>query len=145
MIFLLTIFSLFATPSSNPSARVRFSNGVELQVEVARTFAQRQQGLMNRNHLDENAGMLFIFNHPHKLSFWMKNTYIPLSIAYIDKNKVIKEIYAMEPQVMMHKDQNLTNYPSHCACLYALEVNQGWFRKNKIEVGDKISYSLSTQ
>ena len=113
--------------------KLRFSNGVEIQVEVAESYTDRMQGLMHRTSLDENQGMLFDFKRPQILSFWMKNTYIPLSIGYFDKNKKLKEIYQMKAQAMMARDQDLRSYPSRCRCVYALEVNQGWFKKNKIK------------
>ena len=63
-----------------------------IHVEIAKTPDQHQYGLMNRNSLPENNGMLFIFENEQTLSFWMKNTFIDLSIAYIDKNKQIVDI-----------------------------------------------------
>lgn len=137
-IFLLS----FLWSGDLPMADLSFTSGGKLKIEVARTFSERYQGLMNRTSMPENNGMLFVFDRPQKLSFWMKNTYIPLSVAYLDKNKVIKEMYDMKPQSMMEKTQDLTSYPSKCECQYALEVNQGWFKKNKVKVGDKISYSF---
>ena len=140
-VFLSLIF-LFAMAEDMPKADLTFSNGKKLEIEVASTFSNRYQGLMKRQSLPENSGMLFIFDAPQKLNFWMKNTYIPLSIAYLDKNKVIKEIYQMKAQSMMEREQDLSGYPSRCSCQYALEVNQGWFKKNKVKVGQTISFKL---
>ena len=112
---------------------IQFSNGKRVEVEVAKTFNERNQGLMERTKLENDKGMLFVFESPQKLSFWMKNTYIPLSIAYFDENRKLKEIYDMKPQNMMEKNQDLTSYPSECRCQYALEMRQGWFESNKIK------------
>ena len=102
-----------------------------ITVEIADTPQKRELGLMYRTSLDENKGMLFIFPTPSKLSFWMKNTFIPLSIAFIDEEGTIKEIENMEPETTItHVSKDL--------CKYALEVNQGWFERNNINVGDKV-------
>lgn len=112
-----------------------FDNGKKLVVEVADDHEKRAQGLMNRTKLGENEGMLFVFTRPQSLSFWMKDTYIDLSIAYFDKDKSLKEIYDMKGQSMMEKVQDFSNYPSKCRCQYALEVNKGWFKKHGIKEG----------
>ena len=81
--------------------------------------------------LPENEGMLFVYRREEVLSFWMKNTSIPLSIAFIDKKGVITEIRDMEPMGM---DSVRAAKPAQ----YALEVNRGWFTKNGIKVGAKV-------
>jgi len=103
-----------------------------LRVELALTEEEKSKGLMNRKNLGKNNGMLFIFNYEKNQNFWMKNTYLPLSIAYLDKNGIIREIYDMKPL-----DTSIT-YPSKYPSLYALEVNQGWFTGNKIIRGNKV-------
>jgi len=104
-----------------------------LKVEVADDPYERARGLMYRHHLPEDRGMLFIFPYPQRLSFWMKNTYVPLSIAYVGSDWVIKEIYDMEP---------LDEKPvvSRHAVQYALEVNRGWFRRHGVKVGDTVRF-----
>ena len=126
-----------------PWADLKFKSGPRLKVEVAKTFAERNKGLMYRTSLDKNKGMLFVFENPQRLSFWMKNTYIALSLAYFDKNKILKEIHQLKPQSMMERTQDLRSYPSRCLCQYVLEVNQGWFKKNNVKVGDKFSFKVS--
>jgi uncharacterized membrane protein (UPF0127 family) len=138
MITLLPLFFFFL--EAQDTLKIDFKEGVSLQVEVAATMRARNKGLMDRTHMAKDHGMLFVFERPQRLSFWMKDTYIPLSIAYIDKNKVIKEIYDMKPQNMMERTQDLQSYPSQCDCLYALEVNRGWFQRNKIKVGDTLRF-----
>ena len=118
---------------------VKFTNSkggqIKLNVEVAATEQARQKGLMYRMSLPENDGMLFIFEKDKRLSFWMKNTYIPLDIAYLSKNGIINEI-----QSMMPLDVSLT-YPSKKPAKYALEVNSGWFKRNGIRPGMKLDFN----
>lgn len=115
--------------------QLKFANGKTLTVEVADSPEKRANGLMNRTQLNDDQGMLFIFDQPQQLSFWMKDTFIPLSIAYFDEDKKLKEIYDMKEQNMMERVQDVDSYPSKCRCQYALEVNKGWFEKNKINQG----------
>lgn len=112
-------------------------NGITLNAEFAITEDQQQYGLMNRTELPENFGMLFIFDQEDYRSFWMKNTYVDLSIAYIGANKKILEIIDMAAS-KSSLDANPKTYPSSAKAKYALEVKQGWFKKNKIKVGDSL-------
>ena len=107
-------------------------NGHELYVEVANTRPLRLKGLMHRNHLPENAGMIFIYKFPHKVSMWMKNTLIPLSVAFVDSSGTILNIEHMQPK-------DLTLHHSKGSAKYAIEVNQGWFRLHGISVNDRVS------
>ena len=106
---------------------------VSLLAEIADTEQTRTQGLMFRKTLARDTGMLFVFSHEKRLNFWMKNTFIPLSIAYIGKNGIINELHDMKPL-----DENF--YPSRKAALFALEVHRGWFLENKINPGDKVIF-----
>ena len=103
-------------------------NGHKLTAEVAATDSSRTIGLMHRRMMPENRGMLFIFAHPQPQSFWMMNTYLPLSIAHVDEHGVIVNIADMKP---------LTTdpHPSAKPAKYALEMNQGWFAKRGIKAG----------
>jgi len=103
-----------------------------LTVELARTDAQRSQGLMHRKTLKDGEGMLFIFERDQILSFWMKNTLVPLSIAYISSDGRIFEIYDMEPG-------NLSPVTSSRSGRYALEVPQGYFHRTGIAAGDRLN------
>ena len=105
--------------------------GLDLKVELACTDAQKQQGLMNRSQLGKDQGMFFVFEREQILSFWMKNTLIPLSIAYISAEGKIIDIQDMKPL-----DQ--TPHPSKEVAQYALEVNQGWFQEHQIKVDSLI-------
>lgn len=106
------------------------SRVVRLQVEVAETPEARAQGLMCRTRLDANAGMLFIFDDSLRGSFWMKNTLIPLSIAFIDDRWQILEIQdmAVEPD----PGNPVAYYSPQKPYRYALEVNQGFFARHRI-------------
>ncbi len=132
--FILLSYSNDLTAKSN-TRKLKISNH-EIEVEVARTDKQRSAGLMHRRQLDENSGMLFVFDQEKPLSFWMKNTFIPLSIAFVNSNCVIVDIQKMNPHSLLVKD--LPTYTSKKPAKYALEVNQGWFAKNKVQLGDKL-------
>ena len=101
-------------------------------VEVASTPSTRAEGLMNRDELAKNTGMLFIFPDNRTRSFWMKNTRIPLSIAYINSNREIVRISELKP---FSTDRVPSLYPAR----YALEMNQGWFKEHEISKGALIS------
>ena len=105
---------------------------VKIQAEIARSDAQLEQGLMYRKTLNDGEGMLFVFERDQPLSFWMKNTLIPLSIAYISSSGRILEIYDMEPG-------NLNPVKSSRSARYALEVPQGWFGRAGIGLGDTLN------
>jgi uncharacterized protein len=106
----------------------------EIWVEVVRTPEERAQGLMGRKHLGEDEGMLFIFEKEDYHSFWMKNTLIPLSIAFLDREGKILKIADMEPLT-------LDSHPPPKPILYALEMKKGWFSTNGIQVGDILKFS----
>jgi len=109
---------------------------VKLEVEIADTDERRSQGLMYRQKMTNDCGMLFIFSKEKPLSFWMKNTFIPLSIGFFDKNRKLIEVQEMKPmKSLMEKQAPL--YQSRKPAKYALEVNQGWFKKHKITMGTK--------
>jgi uncharacterized membrane protein (UPF0127 family) len=102
---------------------------ISLSLELATTDSEHTYGLMYRDSIQGDSGMLFVFSNDSYRNFWMKNTKIPLSIAYIDSKGKIMEIYDMKPF-----DTSIT-YPSKYMCRYALEVNKGWFKKFKIRPG----------
>ncbi len=111
-----------------------YIKGKEIWVEVARTPEERAVGLMGRKHLGKEEGMFFIFEKEDYHSFWMKDTLIPLSIAFIDREGRIVKIVDMKPLT-------LTSHPPPKPILYALEMNQGWFAKNGIKAGDAVRFS----
>ena len=103
-----------------------------LNTEVAATNAEMEQGLMYRTKMGDNEGMIFLLGHVERAAFWMKNTLIPLSVAFIDSNGVILEIHDMKPQ-----DESITRSDSKLVA-YALETNLHWFSLNGVKPGDKI-------
>ncbi len=105
--------------------------GHKLTAEVAATNPERMQGLMNRRMLPENRGMLFIFTEEAQHAMWMRNTFIPLSVAFIDSKGIITNIEDMKPQT-----ENA--HPATRPVRYALEMNLGWFAKRGIKAGAKI-------
>ena len=109
-------------------------NQWKITVEIADTRESQEKGLMNRKSLDEDKGMLFVYDRDSRKSFWMKNTLIPLSIAYIAADGTIREIYDMEPFSTRTVD-------SRYSVRYALEVNQGAFQRHGIKVGDKVEFT----
>lgn len=106
-----------------------------VQAEIAETPQAREIGLMHRASLPEDAGMLFIYPEEQRLSFWMKNTRIPLSIAFITSGWVINEILDMDPP---RPGEPPRTYTSRAPARYALEMNQGWFRKKGIGPGARV-------
>lgn len=101
---------------------------VSITLEIAQTDKERARGFMERKHIPDGTGMLFVFEKEQQLRFWMKNTPRPLSIAYIDKAGIIKEIHDLTPF-------SLETVASSFSCMYALEVPQGWFTRAGITVG----------
>lgn len=106
--------------------------GTTITVDLALTGPQMEQGLKYRRRLPEDRGMLFIYSKPVQSPFWMKDTHIPLSIAFINREGRIISIQKMEP------DNDLKIYHPPRPFLYALEMNQGWFQRNNIQAGDKV-------
>jgi len=110
-----------------------------LTTEIASTPAQQERGLMYRTSLPDNQGMIFLLPQVTTATFWMKNTLIPLSIAFIDKNGVILEIHDMKAQ-----DETITRSDSD-QIAYALETNLHWFALNGVKLGDKIDLRPAIQ
>ena len=106
-------------------------NGQRLTVEVANTAAARTQGLMHRRMLPEGRGMLFVFPEQGLHGMWMVNTYIPLSVAFLDEGGVIINIADMEPHTR-------TTHAATRPARYALEVNRGWFATHGAKPGTRV-------
>jgi len=107
--------------------------GKEIRVELALTAEARFRGLKFRRELGKDAGMLFVFPRDVRHPFWMKETFLPLSIAFLDREGRIIRIAEMEPL-----NENKL-YHSPRPYRYALEMNQEWFDRNGVEAGDMIS------
>ncbi|MAM45643.1 MAG: DUF192 domain-containing protein [Planctomycetota bacterium] len=138
-LFILTLLLPFFHSGCNEPAprrehdtRLRLKvGGRVLKTTVAYTDAARKMGLMHREALEEDEGMLFIFPVERKLSFWMRNTRVPLSIAFIDDLGKVMQIEDMRPF-------DETSVPSRFTVRYALEVEKGWYRKAGLKVGDSL-------
>jgi uncharacterized membrane protein (UPF0127 family) len=108
---------------------------LRLNVELALSEAEQTQGLMYRESLDDGRGMLFVFDRDKLASFWMKNTLVPLSIAYINSDGSILEIHDMRPE-------DLSLVRSSRSVRYALEVPRGWFDRAGVGPGDRALIDL---
>ena len=126
----LMAIPLLASSTDLPT-RTLTIDGHSLIVEVASTPKTRETGLMNRFSLQPDHGMLFVFEAPQPMAFWMKNTYIPLSIAFVDAKGRILNIEDMRPQ------DEATHW-SKGPALYAIEMRQGWFATRGIAEGDVV-------
>ena len=109
--------------------------GSELQLQFALKPAEHQKGLMYRESLDNDHGMLFLFDRPDKRGFWMRNTRIPLDIGYFDSSGQLLEIHKLFPY-----DETAVNSRSR-EVLIAVETNRGWYAANGIQVGERIDMS----
>ena len=129
---LLFLWPSVSLPQETEKSLLKLTlKGKPLWVQIARTEEEQARGLMFRGHLGRDEGMLFVYEREQILAFWMKNTPLPLSIAFLDRRGKIIDIQAMEPfSLQVH----YSTFPAQ----YALEVNRGWFRKNGIQVGDAI-------
>ncbi len=111
----------------------------KLTVEVADTDELRQMGLMHRKNLDDGKGMIFIFDREQPQAFWMKNTLIPLSIAFFNSQKKLVDLFDMEPEVSeMVAEPKI--YRAKKPAQYALEVPKGWYRKHGVKPGAQFSF-----
>lgn len=132
MRFVVALMLLASPAAAQQLPVVQLKAGMHLiRAEVAADFSTRGRGLMHRKSLAPNAGMLFIFEAPAIHCMWMKNTYIPLSVAFLDDKGEIINIADMQP----HSEQ------SHCAtrpALYALEMDRGWFVAKGIKPGSRV-------
>ena len=112
--------------------RVLHVGGFPIEVEIANDPDAQSAGLMHRQHLEPGCGMLFSYDEPRDLSFWMRDTHIPLSIAFIDEDGRVISIEDMEP----HDERSIV---SPVPCRWALETNRGWFQERNIRTGCKVS------
>jgi uncharacterized protein len=129
--FLSSISALARDDVNHKHSITLHINQHAIKAEVARTTEERSKGLMNRKHMAANAGMLFVFEQAQIVSMWMKNTLLPLSVAFIDEQGHIINIAEMQPQT-------LDTHSSLAPAKYALEMNAGWFDKQGILAGKSV-------
>jgi uncharacterized membrane protein (UPF0127 family) len=129
------LFAAFAHAQEAPQMnlpRVKLTAGMNvIDAQVAATDEQRMTGLMHRQEMPQHEGMLFVFDFRSQQCFWMKNTLLPLSVAFIADDGTIVNIDEMQPQTL----------DSHCSAKpvrYVLEMNKGWFTKKGIQPGTKL-------
>ncbi|MBS3916787.1 MAG: DUF192 domain-containing protein [Sulfuritalea sp.] len=134
MKFLSLVFFLLLTSAAVLAAPpIELSAGMHrIEAEVASNNTERANGLMNRPSMPMQRGMLFVFPEPGVQCFWMKNTLIPLSIAFLDDAGKIVQIADMQPQ-------SLDNHCSAKPVRFALEMNAGWFKSRGLAAGAKIT------
>ncbi|NIO40321.1 MAG: DUF192 domain-containing protein [Burkholderiales bacterium] len=130
---LLVLAALVTTPHADPLLTYPLRIGEHaIRAEVANTPDTRRKGLMFRTQLATSSGMIFVFPREQRVSMWMKNTAVPLSVAFIDSSGRIVNIEHMQP----HSEKT---HSSKRPARYALEMNQGWFSKHGIESGDLVT------
>ena len=136
--FVLLIFLISCSKNINKNfSEILINNGknlIKINIEIADDNEKRMKGLMFREKLNENEGMLFVFDDEQYQTFWMKNTLIPLDIIFIDKNLKIVDIKNAVPC----KEEPCVIYKSEKAAEYVLEVNKNFTIKKGIKVGDNI-------
>lgn len=124
-----------STPTQLKSVDDRFAIKVgaqTVQMQVALHPAETQKGLMFRKEMGADEGMVFVFDRPQQMSFWMRNTPLPLDIGYFDPEGVLKEIYPLYP----HDERPVPSLGR--GLQFALEMNQGWYRRNGVKPGDRL-------
>lgn len=121
--------------AQNPPGMPQIKVGsIPLRVEIVQTDEERMRGLMFREKLPEDQGMLFVFEAARIQTFWMRNTFIPLDIAFIDADGRIVDIQRMAPL------DETQSYHSPAPVPYVLEVNAGWFEKHALKVGEFVRF-----
>lgn len=144
----LFAMSLFQKPPEESSMLRNFPRqNIEvgtkrINIYLAKSELEHAQGLMFVDKLETDSGMLFVFEDEAIRSFWMKNTKINLDIGFFDSDGVLKDIQQMTAGYGL-AEVRLTSYQSRVSAKYALEMNQGWFVKNGIKVGDKLKFNTS--
>jgi len=136
LLSLLAALAVSAASAQEPQMnlpRVKLSAGMhQIDAQVALTPEQRATGLMHRKEMPQHEGMLFVFEQPSQQCFWMKNTLLPLSIAFLADDGTVVNLAEMKPQTL----------DSHCSAKpvrYVLEMNKGWFARKGVKPGMKIA------
>jgi uncharacterized protein len=123
-----------ATPAARVIVETAAGARVPVRVEVARTEEARARGLMFRKHLDDDAGMLFLFDTEERHVFWMKNTPLPLDMIFADEDgRIVAMIERAAPETITARDPGV---PSR----YVLEVNGGWAAAHGVRIGDRLRF-----
>jgi len=135
IILILAILIIIFWRTKNQNLTALKINNVDIEIEIAKTPSEKEKGLSGREKLEENSGMLFIFNRPDFYSFWMKDMQFSIDIIWIDENlKIVDISQNLSPQTFPQNFKPAT--PSQ----YVLEVNAGFCRQHQIKVGDKVNF-----
>lgn len=141
-LFLSAVMHMTASAQGVPQTqlpRATLNAGMHLmQVQLAQDFEQRQIGLMWRKEMPQNEGMLFIFEQAGVQCFWMRNTLLPLTAAFVSDDGTIVNLADMKPQ-------NDSSHCSHKPVRFVLEMNQGWFAKRNLQAGYKLTGPMFTK
>jgi hypothetical protein len=121
-------------PETAPKFKKILVGKTPLRVEVVETLEKQERGLMFRQSLPENEGMLFVYREPQELAFWMRNTFIPLDIVFVGADGIILNIHQARPL-----DESVL-YRSAGSAKYVIETNQGWFSRHGIRPGDRVTF-----
>ena len=121
-------------PEAAPKFKKILVGKTPLRVEVVETLEKQERGLMFRQSLPENEGMLFVYREPQELAFWMRNTFIPLDIVFVGADGIILNIHQARPL-----DESVL-YRSAGSAKYVIETNQGWFSRHGIRPGDRVTF-----
>lgn len=135
-IIILIIIFYYSLKNENEIPKVCFSSEKCASVEIADDNEERQKGLMFREEMDENSGMLFIFENSDYYNFWMKNTLIPLDIIWISEDMKIVDIQNAVPCL----EEPCEIYKPREKAFYVLEVNSGFAERNEINIGDEVKF-----
>jgi len=135
IILVIFLWGIRCTPDKVGIGYYLTIKGKVVKIELAETEEVRQRGLQHRTSLPPDSGMLFVYPEENILSFWMKDTPLPLSIAFIKSDGTILEIYDMQP----NNDKDIIR--SSTSVQYALEMIQGWFNQSQIKAGDTVVFS----
>jgi len=139
--YLLVAWLILLLSGCQPNQHRVTLKGHTFAVEVAQDNQSRAMGLMFRESMDDDAGMLFIFPQPQPLAFWMKNTLIPLDILYFDQNRQLINISERTPPCK-NTTTRCPNYPSEKPAKYVLEINAGLSEKYGFKAGDELVIEL---
>lgn len=126
------------TAQTDKTLTIQKANGEEIsvQIEIADSPEKQRTGLMFRKYMPENAGMLFLFDRSERIGMWMKNTYLPLDMLFIDENGLIQDIAENTEPLSLKTIESKTDVSA------VLETNAGFVKKNKINTGDKVIHSF---
>lgn len=136
--FVLLTAAAFAEEDKLQTTTILIPPDIKVEAELANTDATRQRGLMFRESLAENAGMLFAFDYMERQSFWMKNTLIPLDLIWLNERKEIVSVITAPPC----KKDPCESYSPMQKAMYVLELNGGFAKKHGLKLGTKLEFTL---